>query len=202
MTECSIDGCSKKAASRGWCQMHYRRWTKHGNPSITLAPVGSLEDRLRARSVRQGDCLVWTGKVTPKGYGDLSFEGERTRAHRWAYRAWVGPIPEGAKILHSCDNPPCIEPTHLRPGTDAENMQDALDRNRRPVGPLNYNAVLTEGQVVEILRRHSDGEGVRPLAREFQVTTGAIGGIVYGKTWRHVPRTEKNHPIQQKVGAA
>jgi hypothetical protein len=65
-----------------------------------------------------------------KGYGAVSVNGVKTRAHRLAYELSNGPIPAGKMILHSCDNRRCVNPAHLRPGTAQENWEDALTRGR------------------------------------------------------------------------
>jgi hypothetical protein len=78
-------------------------------------------------------CWNWTGHLR-RGYGYIvrRWDGYTTHlsAHRAAYATWVGPIPEGLMILHSCDNPRCINPAHLRPGTHQENMDDKTARAR------------------------------------------------------------------------
>jgi hypothetical protein len=78
-----------------------------------------------------GDCLLWEG-ATVRGYG-VHWDSQRNRcvrAHRTAYEAFYGPIPEGINVLHSCDNPACINPLHLRVGTQAQNMTDMYERGR------------------------------------------------------------------------
>ena len=72
------------------------------------------------------------------GYGTFGFDGKVRKAHRVAYILTFGEIPEGHHILHSCDNPACVNPAHLRPGTRADNMQDALKRGRH--FPANLSA--------------------------------------------------------------
>lgn len=90
-------------------------------------------ERVMAKVQRQGDCLVFTGKLR-RGYGLTSEQvNGRTRdllAHRVVYEHHHGPIPDGLSILHSCDNPPCVEITHLRAGTDRDNHADMVDRAR------------------------------------------------------------------------
>lgn len=64
--------------------------------------------------------------------------GRRTQTHRAAYAAFVGPIPNGMYILHACDNPPCCNPAHLRPGTPKDNTADAMDRKRLWVSRVTH----------------------------------------------------------------
>ena len=100
---------------------------------------GELRVRLERHLVWQpSGCLVWTGYVNQKGYGRIGVNGRLLRTHRLAWSlANDQPVPEGKMILHSCDNPPCCEPSHLRPGTQAENTADMIARGR------NHNQQVT-----------------------------------------------------------
>lgn len=83
-----------------------------------------------------GGCWIWTSRRDRKGYGRIGkSQGSRdsTRmvfAHRWSYEIHKGEIPDGLFVLHSCDNPPCVNPDHLRVGTHQDNMRDMMDRGR------------------------------------------------------------------------
>ena len=89
-------------------------------------------ERLARRLVQQPNgCLVWTGYVLPTGYGQVWVNGKLVRVHRLAWSlANNQPVPDGRHILHSCDNRPCCEPTHLRPGTNVDNGADMTARGR------------------------------------------------------------------------
>lgn len=87
------------------------------------------------------DCIIYDGHITSRGYGiayDTERPGHRTFAHRIAFEAYYGPIRDGAYILHACDNPPCINPHHLRQGTPQENMDDKMARNRHPLASRDH----------------------------------------------------------------
>lgn len=88
--------------------------------------VGMLRHMLANVKPTARGCLEWTGWRTPAGYGYYSGHV----AHRVMYRVTRGEIPKGMKVLHSCDNPPCISPTHLSLGTDAENTRQSVERRR------------------------------------------------------------------------
>lgn len=80
-------------------------------------------------------CWNFTGHRVKGGYGRIVIrddEGRRIQlaAHRAAYRVWVAVPPSDMMVLHSCDNPGCINPAHLRLGTHADNMADKVDRQR------------------------------------------------------------------------
>ena len=88
------------------------------------------------------ECWIWTGaridgrKPFDERYGvirrDAADGGGRVAAHRCAYEMWVGPIPDGMHVLHSCDTPPCVNPAHLWLGTHADNMADKARKGRAP----------------------------------------------------------------------
>lgn len=134
-------------------------------------------------------CWLWTaGVLVCGGYGAFRAGGKLVRAHRVSYELNVGPIPDGALMLHSCDNPVCINPRHLRPGTYSENLQDCISRGRanRARGERAPRARLTADQVVQIRALWAAGARLRPLGRQFGVRAGSIKALVTRKTWRHV----------------
>ena len=81
-------------------------------------------------TVSSGGCWVWDGSFFKDGYGQLKRYGKNLKAHRVFYEHYKGQIPEGLCILHACDNPACVNPDHLRPGTTLENVQDRDAKNR------------------------------------------------------------------------
>ena len=75
-------------------------------------------------------CYNYTGRKNQKGYGIVTASGKVVRAHRASYTCFIGPIENGLHVLHSCDNPSCINPKHLRTGTNGDNIADKVARKR------------------------------------------------------------------------
>jgi hypothetical protein len=115
------------------------------------------------RSSGPNACHLWTGRHrTRAGYGLFRIAGKRCRAHRVTYELMIGePIPQGLHVLHSCDNPPCCNPLHLRLGTDADNRADTIKRDRMPSRKNARNAL--------VLAKRRGGSTLRELAAYFGV---------------------------------
>jgi hypothetical protein len=169
----------------------------------TIAHV-VLSDQALARfhaQLPKGDpesCWEWK-RLGTNGYGifGLNVNGKykSIAAHRLSWSVANGPIPDGMYVLHSCDNPPCCNPAHLRIGTQRDNAQDRINRGRcgrRNVGgdgTMTFtpaNAKLTRAQVAEMLPRIRAGERLEELARAYGVSRSAVIAIVMGRNWRSV----------------
>jgi len=134
-------------------------------------------------------CWLWQGLRNKLGYGRFYGDGRYHQAHRFAYEQFVGPIPDGLLLRHTCDNPPCCNPAHLIPGTDRENTRDKMERGRFVSlrGTAHSNAKLTEENVRQIRELIHERFTDTQIAAHFGVTDSAIWAIRTGKTWRHVP---------------
>lgn len=79
-------------------------------------------------------CWLWTASRDDDGYGKFQHPGSagqvHVRAHRWAYEHFVGPVPDGQVVMHTCDNPPCVNPDHLDTGTPLDNNDDKVAKGR------------------------------------------------------------------------
>lgn len=148
-------------------------------------------------------CWPWTGP-TRNGYGydDRRVNGVRRarRAHRMAWAAVHGDIPEGMDVLHACDNPPCCNPRHLFLGTDADNAADRNAKGRQARGEGNGRAKLTAADVATI--RAASGPHTA-LAREHGVSAWTIAAIRRRFRWAHLESAGAvNTPTAADVGCA
>lgn len=78
----------------------------------------------------RSNCWLWKGQLDTNKYGRFVINGKRVKANRAAYQITRGSIPDGLCALHRCDNPPCVRPSHLWAGTQAENMRDMIKKGR------------------------------------------------------------------------
>jgi endogenous inhibitor of DNA gyrase (YacG/DUF329 family) len=134
-------------------------------------------------------CWLWQGLRNKEGYGRFYGYGRYHHAHRYAYEHFVGPIPDGLILRHTCDNPPCCNPAHLIPGTDRENTRDKMERGRfvLVLGADHPNAKLTEADVRQIRELIAERSFTyQQIAAHFGVSDSLIDAIRSGRAWRHV----------------
>jgi len=91
------------------------------------------------------ECWLWTRAISRHGYGRFNCNGRTVQSHRFAYITTVGPIPHGLHLRHTCDNPPCVNPKHLVPCTQAENVADMMAKGR-DMGPNRRSTFCIKGQ--------------------------------------------------------
>lgn len=186
MAQCTVEGCSKDTGRRkSLCEKHYQRKRIHGDPLATLVPgVGkTLEERLDIRTRKTSTCWIFTG--SPKSrYGRIG----NNLAHRVAYEANYGPIPEGLVVRHKCDVPKCVRPDHLELGTHADNSRDMTSRKRQAFGERQGSARLTEEDILEIRQLYSDRSiKLEEIADRYQIVPNFVSQIALGQKWKHLP---------------
>ena len=124
------------------------------------------------------ECWVWRWAVTPSGYPHIGRRG--------VHRLVAGASADGTDVvMHLCDNPPCVRPSHLRIATQRDNVRDALNKRRLRTGDRNHLSKLTADQVVDIRAQLKRGVTLRDIARAYGVSDGTIGHIASGRNWKH-----------------
>jgi hypothetical protein len=143
-----------------------------------------LQVRIRGRSryAAATGCWEWLLSKHRDGYGLLKVDGTSRTAHRVAYEAFNGPIPDGLCVCHSCDNPACVNPAHLFLGTHVDNMLDRAKKGRDPWRSI------TEEQVLSIF---ADQRPNPEVAAAHGVTRQVVWGIKKGRTWKRVTGAER-----------
>ncbi len=147
----------------------------------TTLCADELWDRFWSKVRSNGKCWEWVGHRNLQGYGVTSLWAVSYRAHRISYTLAYGKIPSGGVICHSCDNPCCVNPDHLRSGTVSENNRDTRERGRFNCGP---DVKLTESDVVRIRERFAGGESAPGIAKDFDVYPSYVVKIVTGQRKR------------------
>jgi len=142
-----------------------------------------FEDRFWGRVDKRQDegCWLWTSHCNKGGYGKLGSK----LAHRIAWELTYGPIHTGLDVCHHCDNPKCVNPSHLFMGTARDNIRDCISKGRFAdhKGEANPRAKLTEALALEIRETNLPQ---RKLASLFQVSKGTIYYIQKGMTWQGI----------------
>ena len=139
MKLCSVEGCERGSAARGYCQTHYRR-SRNGQPldapiNPNLQRFKDDHERFWAKVEKAEDCWLWTASIRANGYGAFSLAGTPVLAHRYSYELAKGPIPPGLVIDHLCMRPGCVRPDHLEAVTVAENTRRGYSG---PVGASHH----------------------------------------------------------------
>lgn len=181
-----------------WCKP-CALYRKH-NP-VGPKPPRDWKKSFLARVDRSGGpaaCHMWTTGKTGDGYGQFYFEGQVYIAHRVAYELKYGPIPDGLRACHDCDQRypvgdtgyrACCNPRHLFLGTDADNMRDkmAKGRARNVTGENVGTSKLTKAKVIEIRRLYATRKWFQcDLAERFGVSKPLINLLIKGVIWQGI----------------
>jgi HNH endonuclease len=189
---CSIEGCEKPAEARCLCNTHYMQQRRANLLPIGTRARGTVEERFWRFVAKSDGCWLWTGKsVNTKGYGQLgALGGKGTKgitAHRLSYTIHKGEIPEGMVVMHSCDNPACVNPDHLSVGTQSQNILEAIAKGRKvlpklphPSGADHPFSKLTEENVREI---RSSPVMDTVFAKRFGVAPSTVRRARIGLAW-------------------
>ena len=133
--------------------------------------------------IPESGCWLWTACVDHHGYGRFTPCGKGTtqRAHIISYKLYVGPIPDGMLVLHSCDTPACVNPDHLHLGDQADNMIEASERGRVKTGTdASWSKVAGRKELCDSIREayRSSGLSQTALAKYYDVTQATISRII------------------------
>ena len=127
-----------------------------------------------------GDCILWKKALNSGGYPVTWKNGKTVYAHREIAQAKPDEV-----VLHSCDNPSCVNPEHLSIGTDADNSADMVAKNRQAKGMDCGNSKLTEDDV-RLIRFLKSCMSSRQVADRYNISKTNVLDIWNNKIWRHI----------------
>jgi hypothetical protein len=131
----------------------------------------------------ENGCWEWQGAKHKQGYGNVRYSGKTWLAHRLSWKIFNGEIPVNAKVCHKCDVMSCCNPNHLFLGTQKDNVDDAIKKQRFKPGKLPRQLKLTWDQVQEIKKLNSEGITRKKLQEKFEVSRTCIAKILTAKSW-------------------
>lgn len=137
----------------------------------------------------QSQCWEWQGYCNSRGYGKVQFrvDGEKAgeRAHRVALALHMQTsLPTDVVVRHQCNNPSCVNPDHLLPGTQAQNIRDREQSGNTAKGQSNGRAKLSAQEIEKIRLEYS--QHVAEKAEELGVSEKLIRLVHQGDVWEHL----------------
>ena len=164
--------CHRRAKEKFCNSKHRGLWQKQNRKKRFLTHVN-----------KTNNCWEWLASKHPFGYGQFI----RSSAHRWSFKFHVGKIPKGKYILHNCDNPSCVNPKHLRIGSQKENIVECSIKDRISFGIKRPNSKLTDENVLKIRKLYATSEiSQMKLAQKFNVSQRNIFNILHNVRWKRV----------------
>jgi hypothetical protein len=152
------------------------------NNSSCVEPIERINSfESKFTKTANDECWNWFSSFNAYGYGEFIYKRERIGAHRYSYALYKGEIINGLHILHSCDNPKCVNPNHLRLGTHQENMKDMADRNRHHIFSKKWKLSLEQVKTILL-----DKRAIGIIANEYNVHYVTILDLKTGRTWSKV----------------
>lgn len=143
-------------------------------------------DRFWNKVDKSGDCWIWKASKDQLGYGRFRLGNKNTRAHRVSFLLAHGEIDPSKCVCHVCDNPSCVNPSHLFIGTCHENTKDMVLKKRNVFGERHPNHVLTESDVLGIRADVSKGMTHKKISEKYNTQLSQVSLIANRKRWKSV----------------
>lgn len=131
--------------------------------------IKTADDLISRTKISPSGCWIWTRcKNKPNGYGVATVRNKCVRAHRLSWELHNGKIPAGRLVLHHCDTPLCVNPSHLFLGTVRDNIEDKIAKGRQK------RLKLSDRDVVKLREMFRSGVNRRFIARSFRVSLCSV----------------------------
>lgn len=175
------------------CGSEFKPGRNHPTACFQCYVGFGLEKRFWTHVEKRGpdECWLWTASLHSNGYGQIGVaRGHIEKTHRVSWEIHNGPIPKGLLVLHSCasrypigdnTNRRCVNPAHLRIGTQDENNADTTEGKRWRTGCLSPAARLTQTQVKDI---RSDSGTLVEIAARHAVSVSHVHRLRSGECWK------------------
>jgi hypothetical protein len=141
------------------------------------------------RTVKTNDCWLYKGNLDKDGYGCLWYNKYvKIRVHRFVYQfVKKKKLSSSVFVLHKCDIPNCIRPSHLFEGTHLDNVRDMMQKGRaiKAKGQTHYKAKLCETDIIEI-RKLWPNKTQLQIAEIYKVAESTIQAILNKRNWKHI----------------
>ena len=175
------------------------RYTREGK--VTYPNEMIIEDfndpnilkKFMEKVVATQSCWWWTGAKSKSYrtghrifYGVVTIKRQMYYAHRVSYMLHYGTIPDGMYVMHTCDNPMCVNPKHLKLGTPLDNIKDCKEKGRLAVGQ-NHGRSKLKNDDVQKIRQLDNFMSRAEIARLFKCCPSTVSAILNGKIWKSLP---------------
>lgn len=184
---CSVEGCADPHHAKGYCARHRAKVAAYGTPHGGRDGTRSGEPLrwIKEHCAYEGDdCLPWPFEVTRYGYGTVGHKGKKRVASRVMCEMAHGAASGNMDAAHSCHNPICCNPRHLRWATRSQNNIDMFDNGTAMCGErVEWWVKLKEDDVRHIRARAAAGEMLKDIARDYPVNAAQISRIVSRHRW-------------------
>ena len=183
---CTIEGCHKPVDARGYCDTHYGRWKRHGDPLVVKYQTPARDFYERYVIPFEGDeCLIWPFNCGSNGYGYLKVGRKNCPVSRLVCEAANGPPPSPKyDAAHSCGrgHEGCVSRRHLSWKTRADNCADKLIHGTDNRGERHRYAKLTESDVREIISLKGK-KTQSEIGKQFGISFQQVSKIHSGGNW-------------------
>lgn len=204
---CAYDGCQKHFTAR-YSAAQYCSISCASKDSTVRTDEAIMAYFLKNvhKSPTPGDCWEWIGMLNDQGYGMAHVRKTSIRAHRLAYQLFKGPLDSHQYILHNpnCRTRACVNPAHLRIGSQKENAADRKISGTQPMGDRHYRTAFLVEDVRNIRKMYADGILLETIADAYNAGVVTIHDMVKYKTWKHVDpeKRPQQRDMRYKLSAA